>query len=187
VVQTEAPQIDPTGAYTFSYWQLDGFQQSGNPIQITMDKPHTATASFVPNAVTITTTSSGVRTYTSSITTTVIATGVTASTSTVTQVGTQTASTFLTTTIISGETGTFATTAAQTFTSTVIDTQLKNPNLELLYGSVVTVSVLIIATPIASRALSRKQIVCSKCGFRNPPTAPSFCVNCGESLKGSRV
>jgi hypothetical protein len=48
--------------YNFNYWDVDGTQKSGNPIQVLMDGPHTATAHYTPiitYTLTITTTAGG--------------------------------------------------------------------------------------------------------------------------------
>lgn len=50
VVQTsQAPDSltgDPGTKYAFKGWKIDGVLQSGNPISVTMDKPHTAVATY---------------------------------------------------------------------------------------------------------------------------------------------
>jgi ribosomal protein L40E len=46
--------------------------------------------------------------------------------------------------------------------------------------------VLVIGINLVRRSRPGKAIICSNCGFKNPFTATSFCVRCGESLKRGR-
>ncbi len=190
LVQAGAPQItnDPSGTpYVFSNWQVDSVLQPGNPITITMDKPHAAIATFQPNPVTKTTSTITIaHTSTTSVTSTAVTIGTTTSTRIVAQTGSQTVSNVLTSTMATEQTATITTITAQTSTSTFTAMQFQDPTLEFLLGSILTVAIVVIAISLVRRSPPRKQIVCGKCGFRNPPTATSFCVNCGQSLKGGR-
>jgi hypothetical protein len=190
-VQAGAPQstYDPSGTlYVFLNWQVDGALQPGNPIQITMDKPHTAIAAFQPSAATtIISTITNAHTSTTSVTSTIVTTGTTISTSIVTQSGIRTVSSVVTSTLATQQGTTITAITYQTLTTPFVAMQIQDPNLELLFGSILVISVTAIAITLARRSPPRKQIVCSSCGFRNPPTATSFCVNCGQSLKGGRT
>jgi len=187
VVQAGAPQItnDPAGiSYAFSRWDVDGVLRPGNPISITMDKPHEAIATFQPSPVTtIVSSITSAHTSTTSVTSTAVTTGTTTSTRIVTETGIQTTSKVLTSTMTTEQT---ATITPQTSTSTFVAMQFQDPNLEFLFGSILIISAVVIVICLVRRSPTRKQIVCGKCGFKNPPTATSFCVNCGQSLKGGR-
>ena len=123
--QEGAPQIinnPPSAPYVFSHWDLDGVPQVGNPIAITMDKPHTAIAEFQTSVMTTTVfTSVSVQTSTTSVTSTTVATGTTSSTSMVTQTGSKTISNVLTNSITIEQTTTITTFTSQTLTSTLGD------------------------------------------------------------------
>ena len=188
--QEGAPQIinNPASApYSFSRWELDGVPQLGNPITITMDKPHTAMAVYQVSAVTtIVFTSTSAQTSTTSVTSTTVATGTTSSTSIVTQTGSKIVSNFITSGMTTEQTTTIFTFISQTLTSTLAIMQFEDPNLEVGLGSILIVSALVIVITLVRRSMPRKQIACGNCGFRNPPAVTSFCVNCGQSLKGGR-
>lgn len=190
LVQAGAPQItnDPAGTpYVFSNWEVDGVLRPGNPISIAMDGPHAAIATFQPNAVTtIMSSITNAHTSTTSVTSTAVTTGTTTSTRIVTETGNQTVSKVLTSTMTTEQTATITTITAQTFTSTFVAMQFQDPNLEIQLGSILIISAVVIVITLVRRSPPRKQIICGKCGFRNPPTATSFCVNCGQSLKGGR-
>ena len=189
-VQAGAPQIanDPSGTpYVFSNWQVDGVLQPGNPITITLDKPHAAIATFQPNtAITIKSTITIAHTYTTSVTSTEVTPGTITSTRIVTQTGNQVVSKVLTSTMTTEQIATITTITTQTSTSTFSAMQFQDPNLELPLGSILIISIVVIVISLVRRLPPRKQIVCGRCGVRNPPTATSFCVNCGQSLKGGR-
>ena len=189
--QEGAPAIinnPPSAPYVFSHWDLDGVPQIGNPIAITMDKPHTAIAEFQASAVTtITFTSASFQTSTTSVTSTIVATGTASSTSMATQTGSKTISNLLTNSVTNEQTTTITTFTSQTMTSTFATRLFKDPNLELVLGSILTISALVILITLAKRSTPRKQVACSKCGFRNPPAATSFCVNCGQPLGKGRT
>jgi hypothetical protein len=72
-------------------------------------------------------------------------------------------------------------------TSTLAIKQVEDPNLEFGLGSILIISALVIVIILVKRSMPRKQIACGKCGFRNPSTATSFCVNCGQPLVRERT
>ncbi len=188
--QEGAPQIinNPASSpYAFSRWELDGVPQLGNPITITMDKSHTAMAVYQASALTtIVFTSTSAQTSTTSVTSTTVATGTTSSTSIVTQTGSKLVSNVLTSSITTEQTIAIITFISQTLTSTLAIKQFEDPNLEFGLESILIASALVIVITLVRRSMPRKQIACGSCGFRNPLAATSFCVNCGQSLKGGR-
>ena len=190
LIQEGAPQTinNPVGAlYVFSHWEIDGVPQPGTPITITMDKPHTAIATYQPSvATTVVLTSVSALTSTTSLTSTAVATRTTSSTRIVNQTGSKTVSNVLTSSATTEQTATIYTFIAQTFTSTFVTRQLADPNLEVGLGLILIVSAMVIIVTFLRRSTSRRQITCARCGFRNPPAATSFCVSCGQSLKKGR-
>jgi len=107
--------------------------------------------------------------------------------------------------IVVAETGTSTITGILTSGSTITQTAISTTNLpqssttititvphvedaskEVGLAAVLIISALIVWIRLARRARPVEPITCSKCGFKNPLTAPSFCVNCGQPLKRKR-
>src|SRR5208337_3314820 len=127
-------------------------------------------------AVTSTSTSSSMTSTFTSATRSVTVTSITTITGAATLVN------FLTTTITDQWTVSMLTTIVQgSTTSTVVSIQ--NLPLELALGSILTISLLIIAISLIRGPWFGSAITCSKCGFKNSSTASSFCIKCGQPLK----
>jgi predicted amidophosphoribosyltransferase len=63
-------------------------------------------------------------------------------------------------------------------------TVVENPPLELALAGIILVSLVMVALNLVRRSGHRGSVVCSRCGFNNL-SARKYCVNCGETLKGS--
>ncbi|HUO42818.1 MAG TPA: hypothetical protein VMU35_07555, partial [Methylomirabilota bacterium] len=73
-----------------------------------------------------------------------------------------------------------------TTTSTEVLSNIQNQPLESVLGAIMAVSVLTISIRLIRRS-PRNAVTCSNCGFMNPPSAPHFCVKCGQPFKRVRT
>lgn len=137
------------------------------------------------NTTTFTVTSASTSSY---LTITVTsATSTTISTSVTTETGTVAINSVLTATAVTQWTASALTTLAQSSTtSTVIIWNIQNPMLELVLGSILTIALLTIAISLIRRPRYGNAITCGNCGFKNPFTASTFCIKCGQPLKGGQ-
>jgi len=132
-----------------------------------------------------------------SVTTTTTAATATISTRYITSSSTTTTTAGFTSTIIVTETGSLTmtyttistTSTAQTTWSTTTLSQVTSTNTVTLYKIEHPYSELILAVililsllVLIKRSRPGKGKICSKCEFRNPPKATSYCINCGERL-----
>ena len=146
------------------------------------------TSSTSQNNTTTSTTMTTVLTSTSTVTSTTSTVTSTSSTvtvtSTTTQTGTVTETGGVTTTTTDQATTSIVTSLGQeTTTSTETLSNISNPPLEMLLGTILTLFVLTISISVIHRRNPGGTITCSNCGFKNPPSAPHFCVKCGQPFK----
>jgi hypothetical protein len=175
--------IPPVGTWTVTFAADDYCGVFTNAVA------HFDVSSTGSSTNTTTVTSIAIYSYTSTIstTTTTEITSTTLPIFVVTETGNATVLNTLTSTSTTEQTISFSATLAQaSTTSTNVITNIENPSLELGLGSILTILVLVIGINLVRRSRPGKAIICSNCGFKNPFTATSFCVRCGESLKRGR-
>ena len=135
-------------------------------------------------STTMTTVLTSTSTITSTTSTATATSSTVAATSTTIQTGTVTETNGVTTTTTDQATTSIVTSLAQeTTTSTETLSNIQNPPLETVLGIMLTISILTIAISIIHRRKPGSTVTCSNCGFKNPPSAPHFCVKCGQPFK----
>ena len=135
-------------------------------------------------STTMTTVLTATSTITSTTSTATATSSTVAATSTTIQTGTVTETNGVTTTTTDQATTSIVTSLAQeTTTSTETLSNIQNPPLETVLGIMLTISILTIAISIIHRRKPGSTVTCSNCGFKNPPSAPHFCVKCGQPFK----
>ncbi|MGD0423519.1 MAG: hypothetical protein ABSA92_08695 [Candidatus Bathyarchaeia archaeon] len=173
--------IPPAGSWTVTFLADDYCGVSNNAVVRFNVAPSTI---FSTNTTTTTYTIPITSTSTSVTGTTTSATSTTTSTAVTSETGTGTLLNILTSATTNEQTAVITTTLTQSSTtSTILITKFANPDLELALGSILTISVLAIAISLIRRPRLGDGITCGKCGFKNPLTASSYCVKCGQPLK----
>ena len=103
--------------------------------------------------------------------------------------GTQTATVYsTTTTTINSATTVYTgkTTTSTMATTLIAPTQILGNQLgELLVGLAVVAAMASVLVP-KMLAATKRDLVCKKCGYRNPPFVRSFCTGCGEALRSDK-
>ena len=103
------------------------------------------------------------------------------------ETGTSTVTGIITSTSTSTQSTSYTTTLPQSAAATTTTiTSVQNPLLEIGLAATLIISTLVTWIRLARGTSPREPIICSKCGFKNPSTAPSFCVKCGQPLKRGR-
>ena len=112
----------------------------------------------------------------------------TTQTSTATAQTVQTVTQLSTTTTTSSYTTIVSSTIAQTVSFVVTESSTQTSTL-LGNSSGESLALVLLVAAVVSFAIPRlysgrpRGLVCSQCGYRNPPFAHSFCVKCGQALK----
>lgn len=173
----------PVGTWTVTFAADDYCGVSTNAVA------HFDISSTGSSTNTTTVTSTAIYSYTSTIstTTTTEITNTTLPLLVVTETDNATVLNLLTSTTTTEQTIPSTATLTQALTtSTNVITNIENPPLELGLASILAILALVLGINLVRRSRPGKGIICSNCGFKNPFTATTFCVRCGESLKRGR-
>jgi hypothetical protein len=164
----------PAPSWMFSGWNVTGASclngPNANPCVFTMPNDTVSiTANFLQYQILYTSTST-----------------ITTSTTSATAIGETTTTTVYSTSntaVTQTQSSSFTQFSTLTTNQTTVTMAVQNPLLELTIAGIILFSVLAIGVNLTRR--SRHQpVVCARCGFNNP-SGRKYCVNCGETLKGS--